>query len=377
MLRHSLRVRLLLPVLALVVAAVALATLALARTEADRVKAEAAASIQRQSTMLQSLFSATRSIMFDRVHDAMRLLRQEGESIGPPAIGAAIAVPGRRAPVADLLLGGTPVGNTFALVDRVSRTMHGTASIFSRSDGEFVRISTNVEDVDGRRAVGTVLDPHGPVIGQILKNRSFYGVVDILGHLYVAGYEPILNGQGTRTIGIWHVGYEADLGALDRVIGDSRVLHAGFVALFDNTGRLRFRSMTGTTTDPAMMTRIASTRPADWVVSRQPVPGWGLTLVSAYPESDVENVILRRSVWIGGAGLLLGIVLLGLQSALIWSCVLKPVQHLTEVADELSMGKWNHTIEEVELKDEIGALARAIARLSNTVRLAMERLRKR
>jgi len=62
---------------------------------------------------------------------------------------------------------------------------------------------------------------------------------------------------------------------------------------------------------------------------------------------------------------------------LIQSRVLQPIQRLTEVADALSMGKMNNIIEEVKLKDEIGTLAKAIARLSNSVRLAMERLSKR
>jgi methyl-accepting chemotaxis protein len=56
---------------------------------------------------------------------------------------------------------------------------------------------------------------------------------------------------------------------------------------------------------------------------------------------------------------------------------LQPIRRLTDVADALSMGKLNTPIEEVKLKDEIGSLAKAIARLSNSVRLAMERLAKR
>ena len=91
----------------------------------------------------------------------------------------------------------------------------------------------------------------------------------------------------------------------------------------------------------------------------------------------MQHVIVRQSIWIGVIGLVVCLLLLGLQSALIWRRVLKPVQHLTVVAEELSLGKWNHTIDEVNLKDEIGTLARAIARLSNSVRLAMDRLSKR
>jgi len=145
---------------------------------------------------------------------------------------------------------------------------------------------------------------------------------------------------------------------------------------FDGKGKLRFHSKTGATTDPAEIERIASQNPQDWVVTRQEVPDWGFTLVSAYPKSDVEHVILRQSLWIGGIGLLVCSLLLGLQWTLIQSRVLRPIQRLTVVAEELSVGKWNHTISEADLKDEIGKLARAISRLSYSVRVAMEKLAK-
>lgn len=375
MLRHSLRVRLLLPVLALVLIVVVAVTLVLAMAEANRVKTDAALSIDRQSVALQSLFAVTRSIMLDRVHSSMRLLRERSDAEGEPGVGPEISVAAR--PVNDLLFGGKPQGNVFALVDGVTATMDGTATLFSRAGEDFVRVSTNVKKDDGSRAVGTQLDPAGPVIARIRKGQSFYGVVDILGNPYVTGYDPIFNETHDGVIGIWYVGYKTDLQSLDQVISDSRVLDSGFIALFDGKGKLRFHSKTGATTDEATIGKIAREQPADWTISKQDVPGWGFSLVSAYPKSDVNRVIVRQSLWIGGIGLLVCLLLLGLQSALIWNRVLKPVQHLTAVADELSMGKWNHAIEEVNLKDEIGTLARAIARLSNSVRLAMDRLSKR
>ncbi len=375
MFRHSLRVRLLLPVLALVFVVVVIVTIVLSTIEANRVKADGTSAISRQSVALQSLFSVTRSIMLDRVNSSMRLLRQQSDAIGQAAVGPAVIVSGHQAN--DLLFGGKPQANTFQLVDGLTSTMAGTATIFSRSGDGFVRISTNVKKDDGTRAIGTELDPAGPVIAQIRKDDSFYGVVDILGTPYVTGYEPIFSAGGGSVIGIWYVGFKTDLQSLDHVISDSRVLDSGFVALFDSKGKLRFHSKTGQTTDPGVMEKIATTQPADWTVVKQEIPGWGFSLVSAYPKSDVNNVIVQQSLWIGAIGLLVCVLLLGLQSALIWSRVLKPIQHLTLVADELSMGKWNHTIDEVILKDEIGTLAKAIARLSNSVRLAMDRLSKR
>jgi methyl-accepting chemotaxis protein len=375
MLRHSLRVRLLLPVLALALATVIVTAVVLASVQAHRVKDDAEASIKSQSVALQSLFAVTRSIMLERVHNSMRLLRRESDALGLPASGPEITISGRQAN--ELLFGNRPQANTFQLVDSVTATMDGTATLFSSSGDDFVRVSTNVKKDDGSRATGTQLDPHGPAIAEIRKGLAFYGVVDILGNPYVTGYEPIYDGRNPKPIGIWYVGYKTDLESLDTVIGDSHVLDSGFVALFDSKGKLRFHSKTGGTTDPAEIEKVSQQQPLDWSVDKQEVPGWGFTLVSAYPKSDINRVITRQTLWIGGLGLLVCLLLLGLQSVLIWNRVLQPVQRLTAVADQLSLGKWDNTIEEVKLKDEIGTLARAIARLSNSVRLAMERLNKR
>jgi methyl-accepting chemotaxis protein len=375
MLRHSLRVRLLLPVLALVLVVVVVVTLVLATVEANRVKADAAMSIDRQSTALQSLFAVTRSIMLDRVDSSMRLLRQQGDALGAANVGAPMSIAGHQ--VNDLRFGNTSQANTFALVDGVTSTMGGTATIFSRTGADFVRVSTNVKKDDGSRAIGTQLDPNGPVIAKIRTGANFYGVVDILGNPYVTGYEPIFDASHSNVIGIWYVGYKTDLQSLDNVISDSRVLDSGFIALFDGKGKLRFHSKTGATTGTDEIERIVTAQPADWVVTKQDVPGWGFSLVAAYPKSDVSHVIVEQSLWIGGLGLLICVLLLGLQSVLIWTRVLRPIQRLTAVADALSVGNWNHSIAEVTLKDEIGTLARAIARLSNSVRLAMDRLSKK
>lgn len=376
MFRHSLRVRLLLPVLALVFVSVIVVALVLATVEADRVRADAEASIRSQTSALQSLFAVTRSVMLDRVRGAMRLLRQQSDALGVPATGPQITVGGRQ--VDDLLFGNTPQGNSFQLVDSVTATVEGTATLFASAGDDFVRVSTNVKKDDGTRAIGTVLDPRGPVIQAIRKGDSFYGVVDILGTPYVTGYEPIYGGMGSRPIGIWYVGYKTDLQALDRVVSNAQVLDSGFIGVFDGKGKLRFQSKTGATVDPAQIEKVARERPLGWQVDRQDVPGWGFTLVSAYPRRDVDNAIVRQTVLIGAVGLLICALLLGLQSALIWTRVLQPIQRLTAVADDLSVGKWHHrNIAEVKLNDEIGTLARAISRLSNSVRLAMERLNKR
>lgn len=375
MFKDSLRARLLLPVLALGLVAVIATAITLAWIEANRVRDEAKASIDSQASGLQSLFGVTHSIMLDRVRSSMRLLRQETDAQGTPGVGQPITVGTRQ--VNDLLFGGKPQGNLFNVVDGVTTIMGGTASLFTSAGNDFVRVSTNVKKDDGTRAIGTQLDPNGPVIVEMRKGLPFYGVVDILGSPYVTGYEPIYDGSNPKPIGIWYVGYKTDLDALDKVISNSHVLDSGFIALLDSKGKLRFHSKTGVNVDPGFITKIVQEEPSNWTVEKHDVADWGFTLVAAYPNSDISGVIVRQTIWIAVIGIIMCLLLLGLQYVLIQTRVLQPVQRLTQVADALSMGKLNNIIEEVKLKDEIGTLAKAIARLSNSVRLAMERLSKR
>ncbi|MBO7942389.1 Cache 3/Cache 2 fusion domain-containing protein, partial [Streptomyces sp. S9] len=193
--------RLLLPVLALVLVSVVVLTVVLAMTQARHVRADANQFVERRTQALQGLFSVTRSVMLDRTHDAMRLLRSEGRRLGTASLGGRVTVGGRA--TNDLVLGGVSQANNFALVDGVTAIAQGTATLFARDGEDFVRVATNVRKDDGSRAIGTQLDPLGQVIGRMRKGENFYGVVDILGTPYVTGYEPIFaDSDAQRAIGV-------------------------------------------------------------------------------------------------------------------------------------------------------------------------------
>ena len=58
----------------------------------------------------------------------------------------------------------------------------------------------------GSRAIGTVLDPNGPVIVKIRAGEPFCGDVNIPGKPYVTDYKPIRD-TAKNVIGIYFVGY--------------------------------------------------------------------------------------------------------------------------------------------------------------------------
>lgn len=108
-------------------------------------------------------------------------------------------------------------------------------------------------------------------------------------------------------------------------------------------------------------------------VVRQNKAGW--TLVTQQNVEEAYRLIKEENL--KGIILLVSSLLLVLVVGLLVSKRLtRPIQELTDVADQFSQGKLNLKIAGLTRQDEIGHLARAIERLGTSIRLAMERLQK-
>ena len=128
----------------------------------------------------------------------------QDRSFGSAEVEGVDPLGGKDAPA--LYFGSTKINNSSDVVDAVAKEHDGVATVFVKSGDDFIRVTTNVKKDDGSRAVGTVLDPKGPVIGVIRRGEAYYGDANILGKPYVTGYEPIRDAQN-KVIGIYFVGY--------------------------------------------------------------------------------------------------------------------------------------------------------------------------
>ncbi|MHB2209755.1 Cache 3/Cache 2 fusion domain-containing protein [Methylobacterium sp. CM6257] len=138
------------------------------------------------------------------VQTAMQRLKAKTAELGAPSVKGEDAVAGKTVPA--LYFGQTKMNNNFAVVDAVQKDVGGTATLFVKSGGEFVRVATNVKKDDGSRAIGTVLDPKGKAFAAITKGEAYFGDADILGKPYTTGYEPIRDAS-SGVIGVYYVGY--------------------------------------------------------------------------------------------------------------------------------------------------------------------------
>ena len=138
---------------------------------------------------------STKMVHETAIKDSLIEMRAMAAKLGEPTL------------VDDILyFGSTKINENFKIVDAIQAKYGCTATFFEKQGDEFVRVSTDVM-FEGKRAVGTILDPDGPVIKKIRKGKPFYGTVDILGDMYETGYEPIIDAMG-EVIGVYYTGFQ-------------------------------------------------------------------------------------------------------------------------------------------------------------------------
>jgi two-component system NtrC family sensor kinase len=108
-----------------------------------------------------------------------------------------------------VLYGGILLNRNYEIVDQVKSTVFqgmeykgkdiGTSTIFQ----DDVRISTNVANVDGSRAIGTRVTEE--VYNQIMSGKIWIGRAYVVNNWYIASYEPIWD-INHQIIGILYVG---------------------------------------------------------------------------------------------------------------------------------------------------------------------------
>ncbi len=362
MFRNNLQARFIVPISVFVVLVVLGGALAFSSVENSRISTEVADLAQQKRQEVVQILSVSNALLLDQTHASMRLLSERSANLGMASTGPAVTVKDKQVP--DLLFGAKGQANNYALVDGVVTVAGGTATIFSRSDNDFVRISTNVKRGD-ERATGTLLDPKGKAYAAIREGKAFYGQVDILGNPYLTGYEPIRNAQN-EVIGILYVGYKIDTAILSDIVGKSRLLQNGFLAVLDDKEKPRFYSQHAGAGEVENRLKDNS----GWTLTKQDFPAWGFSVVSAYPVAEATKLSRDRMVAIIVVGIVACLILIGLLIVMLRKMILIPLGGEPSVAREaatrIAAGDLTITVP-VTLGDTHSMMA-AISTMQNSLR---------
>ncbi len=130
------------------------------------------------------------------------------------------------------------------VVDRVRELVGGTCTIFQRmnTDGDMIRVCTNVETADRNRAIGTYIPAVGsdgkpsPIIENVLKGQTYQGRAFVVNAWYVAAYAPIKD-AGAQVIGMVYVGVkEESAESLRKAVMSIKVGQTGYVYVLRGKG---------------------------------------------------------------------------------------------------------------------------------------------
>jgi methyl-accepting chemotaxis protein len=147
-----------------------------------------------------------------------------------------------------LTLGGKPLNDNFDLVDRIQKSVGGTATVFEVIGDKLLRVSTNVKNVNGERAVGTYVPASSPVYEAIMSGRVFSGRAFVVSDWYLTQYCPLRNARG-QIIAAAYVGRPLMTEQLRQFLLNAKVGDRGEAFVFDSNGAFLFhpdRALQGT-----------------------------------------------------------------------------------------------------------------------------------
>ena len=129
-------------------------------------------------------------------------------------------------------------------VDEIQELTGETCTLFQRMNdrGDMIRVSTNVINKKGQRAIGSYIptvEPDGSandVLATVLEGQEFIGRSFVVDQWYITAYKPIFDSQNT-VIGMLYVGVPAEIGTdLRHQIMNIRIGESGYVAVMDSQG---------------------------------------------------------------------------------------------------------------------------------------------
>jgi len=292
------------------------------------------------------------------------------------------------------------------VVDEIKNLVGGTVTIFQRMNeaGDMLRVATNVEKLDGTRAIGTYIpatNPDGsanPVVKTVLSGETFRGRAFVVNAWYLTAYRPIKDVNG-RVIGIIYVGIKQEaVESLRQAIMNTRVGKTGYVFVLGGSGTekgqyiiskdglrdgeniLAAKDANGNEFIKSIVEKALSLKKGEVAFERYPWKNageddarWKISAITYFEPWDwvigagtyeEDFLVARERVSDSLAGLLWwsvfgGLLFLGVGIFVAYylgNRLSKPIEHMTEVADALAVGNLNLEIEH-ESGDETGHLA--------------------
>ncbi len=288
--------------------------------------------------------------------------------------------------VAPWFIDNVQLQNSTFLVDKIQTITKSKVTIFQRTSVGYLRISTNVTNINGERAVGTYIPMDSPVVRAIESGQSYTGRAFVVDDYYLAAYEPIrYNGD---IVGMLFVGIlEKDMSDLKSYFNSKKYYKSGYPFIVDKTGIfiIHPNQLGESAADKQFFKKMVATNASSGKISYLwPETSTGKEKIlyftylaeiesyvcsSIYVDDILESVHNIRIMVVTGVLIALGLFILIL--TFFSRSITKPIAQSVVFANEIAGGNLKTTLD-LSRTDEIGDLVNALNHMLLNVKRVVE-----
>lgn len=279
-------------------------------------------------------------------------------------------------------LGGKTLQRDTSIVDTIQSMSVPTATIFQKVDGGYLRISTNVKDLDGTRATGTYIPDSSEVIKTIESGKTYYGRAFVVTEWYLTAYEPIyVNGQ---IDGILYVGApEKDMAQLKTILHNKKFFTNGYPYLVATDGTFIIHpNAEGKKMDEHDFKRITKTKSGHFLYALDDDPKYlyytyhehsGLYICVTFYKKDYDHLAnVTRNVL--AISMLAGAAIFGIIVFFITRSITVPINVSRKFIMQVAAGKLNAQYKGKVSNDEIGEMSSSIIEMTKELTGSVEKI---
>ena len=289
----------------------------------------------------------------------------------------------------------------FDLVDAFTAKSGAVATIFVRQGNDFLRTASSLKKEDGSRATGTPLGASHPAVPLLLDGKPYTGRATMFGRNFITHYLPARDAAG-KVVGALFVGIDMSEGlrALKQSIFALHIGKSGYVFAIDagaqkgiltlhpdreGSNVLDFKDSKGVPLFREMLvkkegqirydwTNTGESRPQERIAVFDLYPGWDWVVASTDSLDEFSNTANEAALHIALMAVLiiLAAVGSGFASTRVW--VSRPLHQAVQEAKRIAGGDLTGRLV-ANGNDEIGGLKRAIATMTESLRLTVSEVR--
>ncbi|MDP4267396.1 MAG: Cache 3/Cache 2 fusion domain-containing protein [Bacteroidota bacterium] len=285
----------------------------------------------------------------------------------------------QRVIINELTLNSEKLRENYSLVDKIKNETGVLSTIFQKIPEGFLRISTNVKNANGERAIYTYIPNSSPVAKSILSGQTYYGRAFVVDDWYTAGYEPILiDGQlkGMLFVGI----KEKNLSSLKKETDKEDSKGSAHPFIIDKKGNVilsqnieekniaesKFFKEINNTKEGFTKTPWTENGKTEWQYYKYYEPYESYIGISANEDEIFNNPVtnFRYKVTIG---MILSIIIISLVIFFIVNKFIDPILVIEKNIRDLALGKLNNKIN-ITRNDEIGDMITSLNNLDEVLK---------